>query len=238
MFWKKRKSNEKTQKTSMSNQIYGYEPSKLLEKVKILSEEGDFETIKKIIKILTEYISLKESSENLLNRKYSSKTRNDMFLQIFHKMCLSFDVELTYSDFSKEFNITEQNLILDTWNNSRIISNLKNINDQNILKPVENINNYYVYPLDIVLCMGGNHSQLAAKIQNKGVSHISRVVDLSCLYPYIFFDGEKFVDIHKINKFWYIGNELELYSGVFFEIGRILKKNSKYFESNLLETIN
>lgn len=153
-------------------------------------------------------------------------------------MCFSFDVELTYSDFNKEFYINEQNLILDTWNYKRIITNLNNINDKNILKPVDNINNYYIFPLDVVLCMGGNHSQLAAKIQNKGVSHISRIVDLSCLYPYTTFDGEKFIDLHKQNNYWYPENELELFSGVFFEIGRILKKHSEYFDSDLLEKLN
>ncbi|MGV9036710.1 DUF6710 family protein [Lactococcus lactis] len=141
------------------------------------------------------------------------------------------------SDFNKEFNINEQNLILDTWNHSRIITNLQNINEENILKPVSNINNYYIFPLDIVLCSGGNHSQLSGMIQKKGISHISRVADLSCLYPYIRFDGEKFIDIHNPNNFWDVESELELFSGVFFEIGRILKKHPSYFDLNLLEKL-
>lgn len=47
MFGKKKKSHEITQETRSPNKIYGYEPYILLEKIKILSDEGDFDTIKK-----------------------------------------------------------------------------------------------------------------------------------------------------------------------------------------------
>ena len=117
---------------------------------------------------------------------------------------------------------------------------LKNINRNNILKPHYNIENYYLYPLDITVCCGGNHSQLSAKIQNQGTTHITHIHDFSELYKHVTFNGKSFVESNNKNEVIRVNNEVGYFAGVFFEIGRILNdpKNKDYFNQEFIGKIN
>lgn len=60
--------------------------------------------------------------------------------------------------------------IIYPWNNERIIDNFETIgNDVNNPFRVDdnNIQNIYVYPLNIVMCINGNHSQYSALIKGE-----------------------------------------------------------------------
>lgn len=141
---------------------------------------------------------------------------------------------------SLNYSISDLNLILNTWNEVRIVSNLTNINKKNILHPCSNIKNFYIYPLDVVICGGGNHSQFSAKLRQEGETHISEIIDISNLYTEITFDGENFIDSNnEIIKS--CENEGEKIIGVLYEIGRLLRKNQniieKYFDKEIIEEI-
>ncbi|WP_029238767.1 DUF6710 family protein, partial [Streptococcus sobrinus] len=70
-----------------------------------------------------------------------------------------------------EIMVKELPILLNPWNSNRIISNLDTINNQNPFdgdRYSYNIENHYVYPMDIAICHGANHSQFAARMINKG----------------------------------------------------------------------
>lgn len=58
----------------------------------------------------------------------------------------------------------EAAIIVQPWHNERIIDNLIHIggnSGNNLDESNTNIRNEYVYPLGIVMCEGGNHSQFS-----------------------------------------------------------------------------
>ena len=86
-----------------------------------------------------------------------------------------------------------------------------------------NIQNHYLYPINIVVCTGGNHSQLSAKYQNIGITVINKIKKFTSLYDKVKFDGANYVKIedNEIIEMRYDENIL-FYSGVIFELGRYL----------------
>lgn len=59
---------------------------------------------------------------------------------------------------------------MNPWNGDRVLDNMFTINSDNIFDGDSyswNIQNIYLYPMDIVVCQGGNHSQFAARIKNQ-----------------------------------------------------------------------
>ena len=122
--------------------------------------------------------------------------------------------------------VNELPILLNPWNSDRIIRNLDDINDQNVFdgdKHSFNIYNHYLYPMDIVICNGGNHSQFSARMKHQGHTLIKSIRDYSVLYNHIYFDGQEFkrksdesvIDLEYDTK-------LVFYSGVIFEYGRHL----------------
>lgn len=126
--------------------------------------------------------------------------------------------------------VNELPILLNPWNSERIIRNLDDINDQNVFdgdRHSYNIDNHYLYPMDIVICNGGNHSQFSARLKHQGHTIIKIIRDFSVLYNHIYFDGQVFkrksdesvIDL-KFDK------KLVFYSGVIFEYGRHLLESS------------
>ena len=122
--------------------------------------------------------------------------------------------------------IREFPILLNTWNSDRIIRNFKDINDNNVFdgeRYSSNIENHYIYPMDIAVCNGANHSQFAARFQHEGQTVIKAVYNYSNLYENIYFDGlnyRKKLDDSTIALSY--DKKLIFYSGVIFELGRYL----------------
>ncbi|MEZ7662122.1 DUF6710 family protein [Rothia dentocariosa] len=144
-------------------------------------------------------------------------------------------------DFAKgapNFRINSIPLLVSPWHPSRVIENISDINTNNVLHPCDNMRNTYIYPLGFSVATNGNHSQLSAILQNAGNSSIERVLDISELYKYIYFDGESYKsNISNIDRKFHIPSpeehsrgldheykysEEELCIGVLYEIGRLL----------------
>lgn len=147
--------------------------------------------------------------------------RNDMKYYGNKKICKEGPISI---------KVNEVPILLNPWNSDRVIRNLDDINDENVFDGVKysfNINNHYLYPMDIAICHGGNHSQFSARMKNQGNTIIKSVRDYSILYNHIYFDGIKFkrkLDGSVIDmKF---DKKLVFYSGVIFEYGRHLLESS------------
>lgn len=79
--------------------------------------------------------------------------------------------------------------------------------------------------MNIVVCNGGNHSQLSARYKNQGTTIINKIKDFTLLYKMIKFDGINYIMLsdQSIIKLNY-SREILFYSGVIFELGRYLLK--------------
>lgn len=137
------------------------------------------------------------------------------------------------------FNLRDRPILLNPWNNQRIADNMSSINSQNLLHPDININNNFLYPLDIMFCNGGNHSQLSALLDNN-VGHesmIKNLYDLTSLYSNIEFNGYNFKTIDTKENILSVRNPVHVTIGIFYEVGRLLLEYPNYFPSNILEII-
>lgn len=91
-----------------------------------------------------------------------------------------------------------------------------------------NIQNYYIKPINIIICRGGNHSQFAAKIKKQGITTITEIRDFSNIYEKVYFNGANYIDNNRdVIRIEYKKDEIFFYSGLIFELGRyLLKLNS------------
>lgn len=146
-------------------------------------------------------------------------------------------MELIDREFLK-ININKLPILLNPWNGKRVIDNLVGINENNVFDGMNfsfNIQNHYLYPMNIIVCRGGNHSQFAAKIKNQGYTIIKELHDYSKIYGLVEFNGENYIKrIDKtIIKLDY-NEQILFYSGVIFELGRYILEN-KYHGLSLAQ---
>lgn len=126
-------------------------------------------------------------------------------------------------------------ILLNVWNGDRVIDNFQGINENNKfdgIKHKNNIQNYYLYPMNFIVCFGGNHSQFAARYKNDGHTVVEKIVDYSNVYSTITFDGVGFTD--KNNEYLeldYSEDEV-FYAGVLYELGRYILDNT-YFNKSI-----
>ena len=131
-----------------------------------------------------------------------------------------------------EIDVNKFPILLNPWNGIRIVDNLLSINESNIFDGLShclNVQNYFLYPMDLIICDGGNHSQFAARFKNQGKTIIKEIHDYSLLYTKIEFDGVNYIskEDNSIIKLRY-DEEVVFYSGVIFELGRYLFDNKYY----------
>ena len=128
-----------------------------------------------------------------------------------------------------KININELPILLNPWNGNRVIDNLVAINEKNVFDGITysfNIQNHYLYPMSIIVCNGGNHSQFAARIKNQGYTIIKESHNYSKIYDLVEFNGENYIKsmdktIIELNY----DKNLLFYSGVIFEMGRYILEN-------------
>ena len=138
---------------------------------------------------------------------------------------------------SVKTDINKFPILLNPWNGEKILDNFIGINDNNVFDGVHfssNIQNHYLYPMNIVVCTGANHSQLSSRYQNKGKTVINEIKDFTSLYDKVKFDGANYIKVedNAIIKMKYDENLL-FYSGVIFELGRYLLSGN-YSSSDIL----
>lgn len=123
-------------------------------------------------------------------------------------------------------NIVGLPILLNPWNGSRIIKNLNVINEDNLFdgeKYSRNVENTYLYPMDIFVCEGANHSQFAAKFKNQGITIVKKILNFSELYDCVYFDGEIYRFKNNEDQITLNYSEEDIfYSGIIFEMGRFI----------------
>ncbi|WP_215491821.1 DUF6710 family protein [Fenollaria sporofastidiosus] len=143
------------------------------------------------------------------------------------------EIELV-EEYPIKIKLSELPILLNLWKKRSLIINLDNINEKNKFDCINysrNINNHYLYPMNILVCNGANHTQFLAIIKNHDHTIIKEWHNYSKLYDLVEFDGEnyikkidkKIIDLSKL-KF---SDDLMFYSGVIFEMGRYVL-NNKY----------
>lgn len=139
-------------------------------------------------------------------------------------------------------HINKLPILLNPWNGERVIDNLVEINEENIFDGKAysyNIQNHYLYPMNIIVCNGGNHSQFAVKIKNQGYTIIKELHNYSNIYNLVEFNGENYVKSidQTIIELNYDENIL-FYSGIIFEMGRYILENKYHSLSLTKEKFN
>lgn len=87
-------------------------------------------------------------------------------------------------------------ILLNLWDKCRLIRNLYTINEENKFDCVNysrNINNHYLYPMNIIVCNEANHSKFSAILKNHDYTIIKELHDYSKLYDLVEFDGENYI---------------------------------------------
>ena len=197
---------------------------------------------KVFIEIMVEHLNYEEALQAL--EKEHGAQNNSLIEEIYSKIESCLDLNRRTILIEKKLikiDINKLPILLNPWNGERILDNFISINDNNVFDGVRfswNIQNHYLYPMNIIVCTGGNHSQLSARYQNKGETVINEIKDFTSLYDKVEFDGANYIkkEDNTIIEMEYDENIL-FYSGVIFELGRRLLggnySNSDYIGSYL-----
>lgn len=197
---------------------------------------------KVFIEIMVEHLNYEEALQAL--EKEHGAQNNSLIEEIYSKIESYLFLNRKTILIEKEpikIDINKLPILLNPWNGERILNNFISINDNNVFDGVRfswNIQNHYLYPMNIIVCTGGNHSQLSARYQNKGETVINEIKDFTSLYDKVKFDGANYIikEDNTIIEMEYDENIL-FYSGVIFELGRYLLgrnySNSDYIGSYL-----
>lgn len=130
-------------------------------------------------------------------------------------------------DIQLDFNV--EPIIINPWYDDRTISAIKDIstkdNKFDAYSHKWNISNCYYYPIGVTLCRGGNHSQYSAKLKGNENTLITSIIDIREIYKTKIFEPTPFMD------------KYELYTGILFEIGRILENYEQVFPNKIQECL-
>ncbi|MBU5669304.1 hypothetical protein KQI68_05540 [Peptoniphilus sp. MSJ-1] len=182
---------------------------------------------KNLITIIVEYLNYYELIQTIEGNNKSLK--NCQIEQIYgilsNKMCLNPIINVVEN--KKDIDINDIPILIDPWNKDRVINNILFFIDENTIFDWKNSNgniqNYYIKPMNIIICRGGNHSQFAAKIKKQGITTITEIRDFSNIYQKIHFNGKNYIDNNgEIITIEYNKDEIFFYSGLIFELGRYL----------------
>lgn len=190
------------------------------------------------IEIIVEHLNYDEALQAI--EKEHDAQDNSLIEKIYSKIesCLLLNRKTIYMEkVDMNIGINKLPILLNPWNGERILDNFIGINDDNVFDGVRfssNIQNHYLYPMNIIVCTGGNHSQLSARYQNKGETVINEIKDFTSLYDKVKFDGANYIKVedNAIIEMEYDENIL-FYSGVIFELGRYLL-GGNYSNSDIL----
>lgn len=147
-----------------------------------------------------------------------------------------------YFNESLEFELKEVPLIVNPWNYNKVTRNISTASPNDLTE--NSVMNTYYYPVGVVICNSGNHSQYPLSLKGEGVTYAKEIINTEELYQYATFDGNEFIyEFPSCHLESFSGNytpksEVEFYAGIIFEIGRILMKKPSIFPSKVIEVIS
>lgn len=131
----------------------------------------------------------------------------------------------------KEININQYALLLNPWKRERVEGNIAKFKKEKFdysldQKYEDNLRNYYVYPMNFVLCEGGNHSQYSALNSCGGQTFTRGFYDFSNLYEYYSFSEQGFItNDGQLVVFDDSFNQYVEDAGILFYLGKELIEN-------------
>ncbi|MDO5088784.1 MAG: hypothetical protein Q4D53_03270, partial [Leptotrichiaceae bacterium] len=200
-FFKCRKKSDKTEE-SKSEKNTRYKDQ--FDRYKSLMGNKSYDNILVAIylkAIIVEYLNYSEAVQSL---ECEHNPRNNSLLEVIYRkieadLCLKHNIFI-FDEVPLEIDINKLPILLNPWNGGRIVDNLVSIiNESNVfdgLSYSQNVQNYYLYPMDLIICGGGNHSQFSARFKNQGKTIIKGIYDYSLLYTEVEFDGVNYISKH------------------------------------------
>ncbi len=239
--------NDCTNKNFLLEKNVQYNPlQEYIELVEKNSKEYDkIELAKILIAIIVEYLNYEESLQTI--EKTHEAQNNSLIEEIYSKLMCNLElnnyttaIEEVHPNDVKHYNnvqllnrkpietpIDTFPILLNPWNEYRILYNFITINDKNEFDGITysgNIDNHYLHPMGIVVCNRGNHSQLSGRYRNRGITVIKEIKDFSSLYGKVKFNGYDYIKVDDNTTIEIDCNHnILFYSGVIFELGRYLK---------------
>jgi len=183
-----------------------------------------------IIELIVTKLNLTQALNSIENLETNSEDRNIEVYGVFDKLLRSMNIKsLSSIKLKEEVPLSLSKLLMNPWNGRRVISNLLNINSHknNEFDPAKfpsNIQNYLLEPIGIILSEQGNHSQFSGASSGDRTTIITHKIDISELYSKVKFDGDNFIEneTKKTCNLPGVNKEIIFYTGVIFELGRIL----------------
>lgn len=196
-----------------------------------------------LIALIVEHLNYKQTIEALEHKH--AEMDNSRIIELFRRLSYEVGIEpintilrefhpddkSVYTDNiikqsgEKEVDINAIPILLNVWKGDKVIDSFHYINEDNEfdgLKYKSNIQNYYLYPMNFIVCSGGNHSQFAARYKNEGRTIVGKIVDYSNVYSTVTFDGVGFLNSRNEYVELEFTEDEVFYAGVLYELGRFL----------------
>lgn len=208
-------------------------------KIKDIVDSSDSETKLYVIETLIREIISRRNYDEAINTLLTGDSlylkheyNNEKIVLIYKELLKQKSIdEIETQTERKEININQYALLLNPWRRDRIEGNVTRFKKEKFdytLKHLYEINleNYYVYPMNFVLCEGGNHSQYSALNSCGGQTFTRGFYDFSNLYEYYSFSEQGFItNDGQLVVFDDSFNQYVEDAGILFYLGKELIKN-------------
>lgn len=183
-----------------------------------------------IIGIIVEYLNYNEAVEAIT--KSNGVIDNSHIGIIYNCIEKYYDTKANKRNEEKLINVNCIPILLNPWRKDRIIDNIDYFSNKDSFDGVShssNILNYHLFPMNFIVCYGGNHSQFAARYKNNGKTIITSSYDYTNIYNTTRFDGYNYINTENNASIKLTDNEghnitdneeLIFFSGLLFELGR------------------
>lgn len=208
-------------------------------KIKSIVGSADSETKLYVIETLIREIISRRNYDEVINTlltedslRFEHEYNNEKIVLIYKELLKQkFINEIEIPIEKKEININRYALLLNPWRRDRVEGNITKFKKEKFdysleRKYEENLRNYYVYPMNFVLCEGGNHSQYSALNSCGGQTFTRGFYDFSNLYEYYSFSEQGFItNAGQLVVFDDSFNQYVEDAGILFYLGKELIKN-------------
>ena len=208
-------------------------------KIKNIVGSADSETKLYVIETLIREIISRRNYDEVINTlltedslRFGHEYNNEKIVLIYKELLKQkFINEIEIPIERKEININRYALLLNPWRRDRVEGNITKFKKEKFdysleRKYEENLRNYYVYPMNFVLCEGGNHSQCSALNSCGGQTFTRGFYDFSNLYEHYSFSEQGFItNDGQLVVFDDSFNQYVEDAGILFYLGKELIKN-------------
>ena len=208
-------------------------------KIKDIVDSADSKTKLYVIETLIRKIISRRNYDEVINTlltedslHFEHEYANEKIVLLYKELLKQkFISEIETPIERKEININRYALLLNPWKRERVEGNITKFKKEKFdysldQKYEDNLRNYYVYPMNFVLCEGGNHSQYSALNSCGGQTFTRGFYDFSNLYEYYSFSEQGFItNDGQLVVFDDSFNQYVEDAGILFYLGKELIKN-------------